>query len=57
MERAAYREDKRRRKADAQFNMRLGAASPWESDNDRYLHAYIETSEEDITEEESDGEE
>ena len=33
-ERAAYREDKRRRKADAQFNMRLGAASPWESDDD-----------------------
>ena len=56
-ERAAYREDKRRRKADAQFNMRLGAASPWESDDDRYLHAYIETSEEDITEEESDDEE
>ncbi len=27
-ERAAYHEDKRRRKADAQFNMRLGAASP-----------------------------
>ena len=56
-ERAAYCEDKRRRKADAQFNMRLGAASPWESDDDRYLHAYIETSEEDITEEESDDEE
>ncbi|XBH64430.1 hypothetical protein VPH35_118195 [Triticum aestivum] len=56
-ERAAYREDKRTRKADAQFNMRLGAASPWESDDDRYLHAYIETSEEDITEEESDEEE
>ena len=37
--------------------MRLGAASPWESDDDRYLHAYIETSEEDITEEESDDEE
>ena len=36
-ERAAYREDKRRRKADAQFNMRLGAALPWESDDDRYL--------------------
>ena len=32
-ERAAYREDKRTRKADAQFNMRLGAASPWESDD------------------------
>ena len=42
-ERAAYREDKRRRKADAQFNMRLGVASPWESDNDRYLHAYSQT--------------
>ena len=27
-ERAAYREDKRRQKADTQFNMRLGAASP-----------------------------
>ena len=42
-ERAAYREDKRRRKADAQFNMRLGAASPWEYDDDRYLHAYSQT--------------
>ena len=40
VERAAYDEDKRRRKADAQFNMRLGAASPWESDDDQYLHAY-----------------
>ena len=56
-ERAAYREDKRTRKVDAQFNMRLGPASPWESDDDRYFHAYIETSEEDITEEESDDEE
>ena len=50
-ERAAYREDKRRRKEDAQFNMRLGASSPWESDYDRYLQAYSQTSEEDITEE------
>ncbi|XP_048566891.1 ethylene-responsive transcription factor ERF056-like [Triticum urartu] len=56
-ERASYREDKRRRKADAQFNMRLGATSPWESDDGRYLHAYSQTSEEDITEEESDNEE
>ena len=56
-ERAAYREDKRRQKADAQFNMRLGAASPWQSDDDRYLHASRQTSEEDITEEESDDEE
>ena len=37
-ERAAYREDKRRQKADAQFNMRPGAALPWESDDDGYLH-------------------
>ena len=28
VERAAYREDKRMRKADAQLNMTLGAASP-----------------------------
>ena len=56
-ERAAYREDKCMRKAGAQFNMRLGAALPRESDDDRYLIAYIETSEEDITEEESDDEE
>ena len=56
-ERATYREDKRRRKEDAQFNMGLGAASPWESDDDRYLQAYSQTSEEDITEEESDDEE
>ena len=56
-ERAAYREDKHRRKADAQFNMRLGAASPWQSDDDRYLHAYSQTSEEDITKEESDDKE
>ena len=57
VERSAYREDKRRRKADAQFIMRLGAASPWESDDDRYLHAYSQKSEEDITKEESDNEE
>ena len=56
-ERASYHEDKRTRKVAAQFDMRLGAASPWESDDDRYLHAYIETSEEDITEEASDNEE
>ena len=56
-ERTAYREDKRTRKADTQFNMRLGAASLWESDDDRYLHACSQTSEEDITEEESGDEE
>jgi len=55
-ERAAYREDKRRRQADAQFNMRLGGALPWESDDDRYLYAYSQTSEEDIPEESDDEE-
>ncbi|XBI64866.1 hypothetical protein VPH35_044878 [Triticum aestivum] len=55
--RAAYREDRRTRKAAAQFNIKLGAASPWDSDDDRYLGAYIEASEEDITEAESDNEE
>ena len=42
-ERAAYREDKRMQKGDAKFNMRLGATSPWESDDDHYLHAYSQT--------------
>ena len=37
--------------------MRLGVVSPWESDDDQYLHTYIVTLEEDITEEESDDEE
>jgi len=37
--------------------MRLGAASPWESYDDRYLHAYSQMLEEDITEEQSDDEE
>ena len=50
-ERAAYREDKHRRKAGAQFNTSLGAVSPWESDDDWYVHAYGQTSEEDITKE------
>ncbi|KAF6994467.1 hypothetical protein CFC21_011162 [Triticum aestivum] len=55
--RAAYHEDRCTRKAAAQFNIKLGAASPWDSDDDRYLDAYIETSEEDITEAESNDEE
>ena len=53
----AYCEDKRTQKAAAQFNIKLGAASPWDSDDDRYLDTYIEMLEEDITEEESDDEE
>ena len=57
MERATYREDRHMRKAAAHFNINLGATSPWYSDDDRYLHAYSQTSEEDITEEESDDKE
>ena len=37
--------------------MRLGAASPLEFDDNQYLHAYNQTSKENITEEESDDEE
>ncbi|XP_020181474.1 uncharacterized protein [Aegilops tauschii subsp. strangulata] len=54
VERATYHEDRRTRKAAAQFNIKLGAASPWDSDDDRYLDTYNGTSEEDITEAESD---
>ncbi|XP_037416493.1 uncharacterized protein LOC119279312 [Triticum dicoccoides] len=47
-ERAAHSEDKRMQKSAAQFNMKLGATSPWDSYDNRYLDTYIETSEEDI---------
>ena len=55
----AQRKEERRaeRKAAAQFNIDLGAASSWDSDDDRYLDAFIDTSEEDITEPESESEE
>ena len=36
--------------------MKLGAASTWDSNDDRYLDAFIETLEEDITETESESE-
>nr|XP_020184812.1 ethylene-responsive transcription factor RAP2-2-like [Aegilops tauschii subsp. strangulata] len=56
-ERATYREDRRTQKAAAQFNIELGAASSWDSEDDRYCDAFIKTSEEDITEAESESEE
>ncbi|XP_073359655.1 uncharacterized protein [Aegilops tauschii subsp. strangulata] len=56
-ERAAYREDKRARKQTAQLNMKLGEASPWDSEDERYPDAYIQMSEEDITESESENDE
>lgn len=55
--RAAYREDRRARKRAAEFNIALGEASSWDSNDDRYVDAFIETSEEDITEAESESEE
>ncbi|XBI88512.1 hypothetical protein VPH35_026477 [Triticum aestivum] len=54
--RAAYREDKRTRKAVAKYNMALGDASSWDSRDERFLDAYAQTSEEDITEAESESE-
>ncbi|XP_020200182.1 uncharacterized protein [Aegilops tauschii subsp. strangulata] len=55
-ERAAYREDKRTRKAVAKYNIALGDASSWGSSDERFLDAYAQTSEEDITEAESESE-
>ena len=55
-ERAAYREDNRTQKAVAKFNIKLGDASSWDSRDDRFLDAYAQTSEEDITETESESE-
>ncbi|XP_040254365.1 uncharacterized protein [Aegilops tauschii subsp. strangulata] len=56
-ERAAYREDRRTRKEAALFNIELGEASSWDSEDDQYLEAFIQTSEEDITEAESESKE
>ena len=56
-ERGAYREDKRARKQAAQLNMKLGEASSWDSEDERYVDAYIQRSEEDITESESENDE
>ncbi|XBH70895.1 hypothetical protein VPH35_098456 [Triticum aestivum] len=53
-ERAAYREDKRTRKAVAKYNITLGDASSWDSRDKRFLDACAPTSEEDITEAESE---
>ncbi|XP_020155874.1 uncharacterized protein [Aegilops tauschii subsp. strangulata] len=56
-ERAAYRENKRARKQAAQLKMELGEASSWDSEDERYADAYIQTSEKDITESESKNDE
>ena len=55
-ERAAYREDKRTRKTVAKYNMALGDASFWDSRDERFLDAYVQTSKEDVTKAESESE-
>ncbi|KAM3272124.1 hypothetical protein ACQJBY_042363 [Aegilops geniculata] len=52
-ERADY-EDKRTRKEIAKYNQVLADASSWNSGDERFLDAYAPTSEEDITETESE---
>ncbi|XBI37872.1 hypothetical protein VPH35_123073 [Triticum aestivum] len=53
-ERAAYREDKRSRKQAAQLKLKLRETAGWDFEDEAYADAYIETSEEDITESESE---
>ena len=56
-ERAAYREDKRSRKQAAQLKLKLRETSGWDFEDEAYADAYIQTSEEDITESESESDE
>ena len=49
-ERAAYREGKRTRKLTAQMRPRLRETSGWDFTDEHFVDAYIQTSEEDITE-------
>nr|XP_020166197.1 ethylene-responsive transcription factor ERF056-like [Aegilops tauschii subsp. strangulata] len=53
-ERAAYREDKRARKQAAQLKLKLREMSGWYFEDEQYADAYIQMSEEDITESESE---
>ena len=56
-ERAAYREDKRSRKQAAQLKLKLRETSGWDFEDEQLADAYIQTSEEDITESESESDE
>ncbi|XP_020178449.1 uncharacterized protein [Aegilops tauschii subsp. strangulata] len=53
-ERATYREDKRAQKHAAQLKLKLRETSGWYFEDEQYVDAYIQTSEEDITESESE---
>ena len=56
-ERAAYREDKRSRKHAAQLKLKLRETLGWDFEDEQLADAYIQTSEEDITESESESDE
>ncbi|XBH85417.1 hypothetical protein VPH35_073336 [Triticum aestivum] len=56
-ERAGYREGKRTRKLTAQMRLRLRETSGWDFADEHAADDYIQTSEEDITESESDSDE
>ncbi|KAM3370323.1 hypothetical protein ACQJBY_017928 [Aegilops geniculata] len=56
-ERAAYREDKRSRKQTAQLKLKLRETSGWDFQDEQLADAYLQTSEEDITESESESDE
>ena len=56
-ERAAYREDKRSRKQAAQLKLELRETARWDFEDEAYADAYVQTSEEDITESESESDE
>ena len=56
-ERAVYREGKRARKLTAQMRLRLRETSGWDFVDEHAADAYIQTSEENITESESESDE
>ncbi|KAE8785236.1 Ethylene-responsive transcription factor CRF1 [Hordeum vulgare] len=56
-ERAVYREDMRTRKQAILFNMELKGASTWDSDDERWVDAFITTEESDTGASKEDDEE
>ena len=56
-ERVAYREDKRSRKQAAQLKLKRRETSGWDFEDEQLADAYIQTSEEDINELESESDE
>ena len=56
-ERAAYQEDKRSQKEVAQLKLKLRETSGWDFEDEQLAGGYLQTSEEDITESESESDE